>query len=79
MKQNWFWDMDQLLRTIKKNNDDFKTFNTDIMRVIYCGSSDFPISTRFGALWIPEFDRIWYSLLYFEYTCLCLTKSENGR
>ena len=63
----------------KENNDDFKTFNTDIMRVIYCGSSDFPISTRFGALWIPEFDRIWYSLLYFEYTCLCLTKSENGR
>lgn len=50
--------MDQRLKTIKKNNDDFKTFNTDIMRVIYCGSSDFPISTRFGSLWIPEFDRI---------------------
>ena len=29
-----------------------------IVRVIYCGSSDFPIYTRFGALWMPEFDRI---------------------
>ena len=51
----------------KEKYDDFKTFDKDVMRVIYEGLSDFPIFTRFGALWMPEYARIRYSLLYFDW------------